>query len=143
MAAETPSAETGPPKIPRPLEAVLAETNARLEDAFFGYDRSDLSGDALAILRQDAGMLAPVLDGFPTVQVIVEGHCDDRGSAEYNLALGDRRASRAAEVLRQFGVAPAGIAVVSYGKEKPQCMEADESCRQKNRRAHLILQISR
>jgi len=138
-----PSAPEEEPKIPRSLEVVINETNARLEDAFFAYDRADLSDDALNALRRDADLLAPMLAEFPAVKAVVEGHCDERGSAEYNLALGDSRASRAADLLRQFGVARDRVVVISYGKEAPQCTESNEGCWQKNRRAHLAVHISR
>jgi peptidoglycan-associated lipoprotein len=68
---------------------------------------------------------------------MIEGHCDDRGSAEYNLGLGDRRARRAAEILRENGLT-LELQIVSYGKEMPQCTDTSEPCRQRNRRAHLI-----
>ncbi len=76
---------------------------------------------------------------FPQVKVVVEGHCDERGSAEYNLGLGDDRAAKAAGVLRQFGVLPERIEIISYGKEAPQCTEPAETCWRRNRRAHLLL----
>jgi peptidoglycan-associated lipoprotein len=115
----------------------IAVVNGLLEDAFFAYDRSELSPEALAALRKDAGLLCAILADFPGVKIVLEGHCDERGSAEYNLALGDRRARRADEVLRAFGVPDLAVEIVSYGKEAPQCVEANEECRQKNRRAHL------
>jgi peptidoglycan-associated lipoprotein len=116
---------------------VLRAVNGQLEDAFFPYDRSELTGQALTALRRDAAILAPLLAEFPTIRIIVEGHCDERGSAEYNLALGDRRAMQASEVLQRFGIAADRAAPISYGKERPQCTEANEDCRQRNRRAHL------
>lgn len=131
-----PAVEPEPPKLRRP---VISETNARLQDAFFPYDRADLSDEALAALRGDADLLASILADYPSVTVVVEGHCDERGSAEYNLALGDRRATRAGALLQQFGVAGGRIRIVSYGKEQPQCSEPDETCRHRNRRAHLLL----
>jgi len=67
----------------------------------------------------------------------VEGHCDERGSAEYNLALGDRRATEAKDYLVEFGVPASQLTTISYGKERPQCTEHNEECWQKNRRAHL------
>jgi len=69
--------------------------------------------------------------------VIVEGHCDERGSAEYNLALGDRRATAAKDFLVQLGVPADRLKTISYGKERPQCTEENEQCWQRNRRAHL------
>jgi outer membrane protein OmpA-like peptidoglycan-associated protein len=128
-----------PLKIPRPLADVLEDVDGQLADAFFAYDRSDAGPDALATLQRDAALLKPVLAEFPNVKITVEGYCDERGSAEYNLALGDRRADRAAELLRQFGVRGNAIVPVSFGKEAPQCVESAEACWSRNRRAHLIL----
>jgi peptidoglycan-associated lipoprotein len=128
-----------PPR--RDPAAVIADLNNRLEDAFFDYDRSELRSDALAALRKDAALLAPIVAEFPQFKIVVEGHCDERGSAEYNLGLGDHRANRAAAVLQSFGVPLDRIQVVSYGKEQPQCSESTESCWHRNRRAHLAIRI--
>ena len=122
---------------PKPIGVVIEELNGELQDAFFDYDRSALTSDGLSALRQDAALLVSVLAGFPQLKVTVEGHCDERGSAEYNLALGDDRASRAGEALQRFGVPARNLEVVSYGKERPQCAEPAESCWHRNRRAHL------
>ena len=127
------------PKIPRVFGDVAREANGRLEDAFFPYDRSELTEQALAALRHDAELLSALLREFPAAKVVVEGHCDERGSGEYNLALGDRRASRVAEVLHQFAIPADRMNVISYGKERPQCIDAAESCWRKNRRAHLSI----
>jgi peptidoglycan-associated lipoprotein len=70
--------------------------------------------------------------------VLIEGHCDERGTSEYNLALGERRATSAMSYLVSQGVAKSRITIVSYGKERPQCTERTESCRQQNRRAHFL-----
>jgi len=121
----------------RKIDEVILSTNADLLDAYFPYDGSGLSAVALAALRKDAALLRPLLAEFPQLRVAVEGHCDERGSAEYNLGLGDRRAGRAAEILQQYGIPAERMETVSYGKEAPQCMEAAESCWSRNRRAHL------
>ena len=73
----------------------------------------------------------------PSFSVVVEGHCDERGSAEYNLGLGDRRGTSAKDFLVQLGVPADRIRTISYGKERPVCTDADEACYQRNRRAHL------
>lgn len=140
--ATPPLRERLPPTRPS-LEAVLAGTNSRLEDAFFDYDRSDPGPDALAALQRDANLISQVLADFPNVTLTVEGHCDERGSAEYNLALGDRRATRAAGILQRFGVPAAATTPVSFGKEAPQCVESNEACWKRNRRAHLTLRMPR
>ncbi len=127
----------------RDVTVVVQELNGKLEDAFFDYDRAALRDDAVSALRRDASLLLPILTEFPQIKVTVEGHCDERGSAEYNLGLGDHRAGSAVEVLRGLGVPEARMEVVSYGKERPQCSEERESCWRQNRRAHLVLRQPR
>jgi peptidoglycan-associated lipoprotein len=121
------------------LSETISTVNGQLEDVFFAYDRFDLTPEAAAALSQDAELLRIILREFPKLQVTVEGHCDERGSAEYNLGLGDRRATRATAFLRQLGLPPANFAPVSYGKEAPQCTESTESCWSRNRRAHFVV----
>ena len=111
--------------------------NEALEDAFFDFDRHTLRPDATEALTKDASFLRDAMQSDPSLVLIVEGHCDERGSAEYNLTLGDRRAQQAKEFLAQLGIPGDRVAVVSYGKEQPVCAEQDESCWQKNRRAHV------
>lgn len=111
--------------------------SAQTRDAYFDYDKSTLRTDARTALSQDATALREIFKDFQGAKVTVEGHCDERGSAEYNLALGDRRATQAKDYLVEFGVPAAQLTTVSYGKERPQCMEHNEECWQKNRRAHL------
>jgi peptidoglycan-associated lipoprotein len=106
-----------------------------LTDAFFDFDQSDLREDARSTLATDAQWLKK----HATVQVLIEGHCDERGTAAYNLALGDRRANAAKEYLVSLGIDASRVRTVSYGKERPFCTESDESCWQKNRRAHLVI----
>jgi peptidoglycan-associated lipoprotein len=114
---------------------------SRHADVFFAYDQFDLSPEAVAALRHDADLLRGILHDFPAIRIAVEGHCDERGSAEYNIGLGGRRASRAVEFLAQLGVPPASLAPVSYGKEAPQCVESNESCWSRNRRAHFVARL--
>jgi peptidoglycan-associated lipoprotein len=106
-----------------------------LTDAFFDYDQADLREDARSALAGDAEWLKK----YPSVQVLIEGHCDERGTAAYNLALGDRRANAAKEYLVSLGVDGSRLRTVSYGKERPFCTESTESCWQQNRRAHLVI----
>ncbi len=103
----------------------------------FDYDKSDIREDARNVLTRNADALKSGLVNYPGQAVLIEGHCDERGSAEYNLGLGDRRAAAAKEFLVQLGVPADRLKTVSYGKEKPQCTEANESCWQRNRRAHF------
>jgi len=115
----------------------LSDALARLEDALFDYDQSTIRSDASIALRDDVGVIRDILADYPNQKLIVEGHADERGSAEYNLALGDRRAHAVQEFLSSQGIPGPQLAVVSYGKEKPVCTEESESCWQKNRRAHV------
>ena len=108
--------------------------NSPLKPVFFEYNKSDLTPEAQRALDDNAGTLKK----YSTWAVTIEGHCDERGSAEYNLGLGDRRASAAKEFLQQLGVPADRLKTVSYGKERPQCSEQDESCWQKNRRVHFV-----
>ena len=103
-------------------------------DAYYDYDKSDIREDARAALTKDADALKAIFASFPDATVSIEGHCDERGSAEYNLALGDRRAAAAKEFLVQLGVSGDKLKTISYGKERPQCTDHDETCWQKNRR---------
>lgn len=107
------------------------------QDAYFDYDKNDIRADAQQALTADADLLKRIFAREPNLVVIVEGHCDERGSAEYNLGLGDRRATAAKEFLVNLGVPADRLKTISYGKERPQCTDATEECYQKNRRAHL------
>ncbi len=129
-----------PPPPPPPAATVTLEQRlgSDVQDAFFDYDKSDIRSDAREALTRDAAALKGILSDFPNALIVVEGHCDERGSAEYNLGLGDRRASAAKEFLQQLGVPADRLKTISYGKERPQCTEQDESCWQKNRRAHFV-----
>jgi len=93
--------------------------------------------DAAAALTSDAESLKAIFRDFPNVTVVVEGHCDERGSAEYNIALGDRRASSARQFLSMVGVPAERLITISYGKERPQCTDSNEACWQKNRRVYF------
>ena len=128
-----------PPPAPRTTPTlspgqVLAQ---QAQDAFFDYDKSDIRPDARDALTRDAGVLKQIFAQDPNFTVVVEGHCDERGSAEYNVALGDRRATAARDLLVQLGVPAVRLKTISYGKERPQCTDATEDCWQRNRRAHL------
>jgi len=124
-----------PPSTPRLSSADLLQQQA--QDAFFDYDMSEIRADGRDALTKDAAVLKQIFQQDPNFSVVVEGHCDERGSAEYNLALGDRRATAAKDFLVQLGVPADRLKTISYGKERPQCTEANEQCWQKNRRAHL------
>jgi len=120
-----------------PTKAFGQLLSDQTRDAYFDYDKSSLRPDARTALQQDATALRDIFKSFRGSKVTVEGHCDERGSAEYNLALGDRRAQEAKNYLVEFGVPGAQLTTISYGKERPQCTEHSEECWQRNRRAHL------
>ena len=105
-----------------------------VKDVYFDYDKADLRSDAQAALAQAAQIIKQ--KGW---KVQIEGNCDERGSTEYNLALGERRADAAKQALLQGGVSADSLKTISYGKEKPVCSESNEDCWQKNRHDHFVL----
>lgn len=129
------------PEVPDVLSEDIREANraARergwIRDAFFAFDASTLDGDAQAALQQSATWLR----GHPELRIRVEGHCDERGTEQYNLALGDRRAATAASYLSTLGVDSSRIETVSYGEERPFEEGTSEDSWAQNRRAHLVL----
>ncbi len=106
-----------------------------LRDVNFDFDRSDLSPDAREILKSHATWLKT----NPQATVEVEGHCDDRGTNEYNLALGAKRAESVKRYLIDLGIGGSRLSTISYGEELPSCKEQNESCWTKNRRAHFVV----
>jgi peptidoglycan-associated lipoprotein len=122
----------GPPAVEVPTTTMSAEEafKANVQDIFFDYDTYDIRADSQATLSKDASYLA----SHPDVKVVIGGYCDERGSNEYNLALGQNRADAARNALITAGVAASRIRVISYGKEKPFCSESTEECWQLNRR---------
>jgi peptidoglycan-associated lipoprotein len=123
-----------PPFQPSATDEELFSRNVR--DIFFDYDKYDIRPDQQAALQADVQFLAQ----HPTMHFTIEGHCDERGSTEYNLALGDNRASAVKNALIQAGVGADRIRTISYGKEKPFCTESNEQCWQQNRRGHFVYQ---
>jgi len=115
----------------------------RIEDAYFDYDQHSLRPDAITALQADSSELRDILKDYPDYKLTIEGHCDERGSAEYNMALGQQRADSAKSYLVQVGIPSAQLSTVSYGKEKPACDAHDETCWQKNRRVHIVADSSR
>lgn len=104
-----------------------------MKDVFFDYDSYEVSGQYTSVLQADARFLMQ----HPNIKFTIEGHCDERGSTEYNLALGDNRAVATKQALISMGVPADRIRTISYGKEKPFCSESTEACWQQNRRAHF------
>jgi peptidoglycan-associated lipoprotein len=122
-----------PPAVAVPSNNMSAEEEfkANVQDIFFDYDSYDVRADAQSTLSHDASYLA----SHPNIKIVLGGYCDERGSDEYNLALGQNRANAAKSALVTAGVAADRIRVISYGKEKPFCSESTEACWQQNRRA--------
>jgi len=117
--------------------AVITPPGAALQDVYYEFDSIDLKEDGEAILRKNADWMK----ANPSARIEVEGHCDDVGSAEYNLALGAKRAQTARDFLMKEGIAADRLVTISYGKEAPACFEPDEDCRVKNRRARFVMFI--
>jgi peptidoglycan-associated lipoprotein len=123
-----------------PVQTAVTQTDeelfaANVKDIFFDYDSYAVRADA----QQQVTANAAFLKQHPTWKFTIEGHCDERGSTEYNLALGDSRANATRDALTQNGVSAANVKTISYGKEKPFCNESNEACWQQNRRAHFVL----
>jgi peptidoglycan-associated lipoprotein len=126
------------PTAPAPTEADMgsdAVFHQNVKDIFFDYDSYDLRPDATTSIAQAASYLS----AHPAIKVIIGGYCDDRGSAEYNLALGENRANAARTALVSAGVPASRLRVISYGKEKQFCTEQNETCWQQNRRDQFSL----
>ena len=105
-----------------------------MRDAYFDFNKADIRADA----RDRSGQDRRIPAQLSAERVTIEGHCDERGSTEYNLALGDRRASAAKQYLVSLGISADRINTVSFGKEKPFCMQTTEDCYQQNRRGHFV-----
>lgn len=112
-----------------------AAIEAGLQDVFYGYDQWMVSDAAMEALNQDASWLKD----HPGAVLKIEGHCDERGTTDYNMILGDKRAKAARTYLLETGVSPKQVAIVSFGKERPFCFDRAESCYQQNRRGHMLL----
>lgn len=134
VTAPAPPPPPPPAKAKRTVSEILAQD---VQDAYFDYDSSAIREDARAVLSRNADVLKSLFAEYPNATVVIEGHADERGSAEYNLGLADRRATAAKEFLVQLGVPADRLKPVSYGEERPQCTESNEGCWQKNRRAHF------
>jgi len=139
---QTPPQQTvrnNPPTYPNAAtRARIDELIARIQDAYFDYDAHTLRNDAISTLAADSKELATILQQYPGYKLKIEGYCDERGSAEYNVALGDARAKAAKDYLVNAGVAASQLDTVSFGKETQVCTEHDETCWQKNRRVHIV-----
>ncbi len=130
----TPASAPPPPPTTNVTDEQLFSQNVK--DVYFDYDKSDVRGDQQSSIQADAQFFGQ----HSNMNFTVEGHCDERGSTEYNLALGDQRASAVKNALTSAGVSASRIKTISYGKEKPFCTESNEACWQQNRRGHLVYQ---
>jgi len=129
---------TAPP--PPPVSAATTLSDQELfarsvKDIYFDYDSYQLTSANQSTLQADAAFLK----SHPNMRFTVEGHCDERGSTEYNLALGENRASAVKQALVNLGIPDGSVKTISYGKEKPVCTEQNEACWQQNRRGHFAL----
>jgi len=135
-----PPAVVTPPPPPAPPADLLVEAGKYLKDIFFDFDKSDIRADQ----KENVDAASKWLRDHTSVGITVEGHCDERGTREYNLALGERRSNAVRDALVALGVDPAQIKTISYGKERPFCTEkpkeakAKEECWQSNRRGHFV-----
>ena len=130
IAVNTPPPVAEAPKTSSLDELFLQE----VADAYFDYDSAELRPDARQAIQKDAAFFKQ----YPTMRITIEGHCDERGSTEYNLALGQRRANAVMQFLVSLGIPENRLNATSWGKEKPFCMEATEACYAKNRRGHFV-----
>jgi peptidoglycan-associated lipoprotein len=126
---EQPIAPVPPSQQPVPQARPIPE----LSDIFFDFDRFVIRDDARSWLEADAGLLK----SQSGEKILVEGHCDERGTSAYNLVLGERRAQAVVQYLRDLGLPSSQMQITSYGKERPFCAEHSEACWQSNRRAHF------
>jgi peptidoglycan-associated lipoprotein len=135
---EAPPAQPNRPRYPDAATVQrIQDLLDRIQDAYFDYDKHMLRKDAQDTLMADSKTLTDILKQYPDYKLKVEGYCDERGSSEYNMALGDARAKSAKEYLTSLGIPGNQLETVSYGKEKQVCSDHNEACWQKNRRAHV------
>lgn len=130
----TVNAPPPPPPPPQPSMSDEQLFAQNIKDVYFDYDKSDVRADQQASVQADVTFLQQ----HPNISFTIEGHCDERGSTEYNLALGDNRASAVKNAIAAAGISADRVKTVSYGKEKPFCTEHNEQCWQQNRRGHFV-----
>ena len=133
--AAAPAEQPPPAAAAAPGVAVTEEKLSQFDDVRFDFDKSEVKEDG----RKTCQVVADYLKKHPGVKLLIEGHCDERGTAEYNMALGDRRATAVMSYLVSLGVSKAALSTVSFGKEKPLDPGHDEEAWAKNRRAHFVL----
>ena len=138
-----PAAEPAPVQVAKvmpeesvPAEIIAKTLEAALHDIYFDYDRFTIRDDAMPLLKANAKLLSATL---AEKKIIIEGHCDERGTQSYNMVLGERRAKAAKQFLADLGVPTENLQVMTYGKDKPFCQEHTEECWQENRRGHFVI----
>ena len=131
----TPPATPAP--VPAPPQSAAEMLAGQVKDVYFDYDKDDVREDQQPTLQADATALKQIFAAHPDFTVVLEGNCDERGSAEYNLGLGDRRSSRTKDALVAMGVPGDKMRTISYGKERPVCTDQSEECYQRNRHVHF------
>ena len=137
--APAPEVQVAPPAAPAPpmvMQETVKVTEVTLADIFFDFDKSNIKDDQKPAFQTTLA----ALQADPKLKVLIEGHCDERGTPEYNLALGERRAKAVKDALGAAGIAPERVSIISYGKERPFVLGHDESAWKMNRRAHMVVQ---
>jgi peptidoglycan-associated lipoprotein len=124
------------PAAPETVESRTEDILKALGDVYFDYDRFTIRNDAISVLQENAQTLVA---GLSNKKIVIEGHCDERGTESYNMVLGKRRANAVKEFLVDLGISGDKLEVMSYGKEKPFCTDQNEQCWQENRRGHFVL----
>lgn len=112
-------------------------SSPEVSPVYFEYDRTELTAKARELLRKNAGWL----EENPEAEVKIEGHCDERGTTEYNLGLGVRRANAVRDFYKAMGIAIKRLSTISYGEDKPACAQSGDSCWKKNRRAETLVRV--
>ena len=135
--APEPPPTSSTPAAPMPPPVKEFTEVVALQDIYFDFDRYDIRPDAVSTLAANVDWMK----SNPGALILIEGHCDERGTNEYNLALGDRRAKSTMDALVAQGVAADRITIISYGEERPVCAEHTESCWSRNRRAHFLAKV--
>jgi peptidoglycan-associated lipoprotein len=138
-APQTSTSESKPDTGTSSLDALRAGASTAaagpLKDVFFAFDRAELSDDARAVLKENSGWLK----NHASARIQIEGHCDERGAEDYNMALGAKRAQAAMDYITTLGIPAGRISTISYGEEVPACKEHSEECWAKNRRARFVV----
>ena len=123
--------------IPPAVRDTLNQELAKLQSALFDFDKATIRPDASTALKDDVGVIRDILAAYPSQKLLIEGHADERGSEEYNLALGDRRAQAVKDFLSSMGIPTNQLTLISYGKDRPVCSDETEACWQRNRVAKI------